>query len=458
MATKNITIPLESEGIMTTLSRLEIEALLGVSRTAVYETFRRCCLAVLTSGNDETHNVPQTLKTYEDFSVSLHPRNGGIELDLVNPPHNAFVDGAIIEGIRENLYAVLRDVLFVENEIFGDPRFDFGNTEHVTAAVFQILRNANVLRPRTCSRLVVCWGGHSIARREYEYTKQVGYQLGLRGLDICTGCGPGAMKGPMKGAAIGHSKQRNKQGRYVGISEPGIIAAESPNPIVNQLVIMPDIEKRLEAFLRLGHAFVVFPGGVGTAEEVLYVLGILLHPKNAARQIPLFLTGAKETEHYFHSLDRFIGATLGAQAQSKYRIVIGDPEAVARAVYAAVREADAKRLESNDATFFNWRAHIDGQLQRPFEPTHANVRALDLRLAQPTHELAAALRCVFSAIVAGNIKDAGIREVAAHGPLSITGPSEIIEPLERLLAEFVEAGRMTVQASYEAPYRLTVAA
>ena len=75
-----------------------------------------------------------------------------------------------------------------------------------------------------------------------------------------------------------------------------------------------------------------------------------------------------------------------------------------------------------------------------------------------THELAAALRCVFSAIVAGNIKDAGIREVEAHGPLSITGPSEIIEPLERLLAEFVEAGRMTVQASYEAPYRLTVAA
>ncbi len=34
-------------------------------------------------------------------------------------------------------------------------------------------------------------------------------------------------------------------------SEPGIIAAESPNPIVNQLVIMPDIEKRLEAFVRL---------------------------------------------------------------------------------------------------------------------------------------------------------------------------------------------------------------
>ena len=70
-------------------------------------------------------------------------------------------------------------------------------------------------------------------------------------------------------------------GRYLGISEPGIIAAESPNPIVNDLVIMPDIEKRLEAFVRTGHGIIVFPGGAGTAEEILYILGILLHPDNA---------------------------------------------------------------------------------------------------------------------------------------------------------------------------------
>jgi hypothetical protein len=30
----------------------------------------------------------------------------------------------------------------------------------------------------------------------------------------------------MKGATIGHSKQRIKDGRYIGITEPGIIAAE----------------------------------------------------------------------------------------------------------------------------------------------------------------------------------------------------------------------------------------
>ena len=75
----------------------------------------------------------------------------------------------------------------------------------------------------------MCWGGHAVSRDEYEYAKGVGYHLGLRGRDVWTGCGPGAMKGPMKGAAIGHAKQRLRNARYVGLTEPGIIAAEPPN-------------------------------------------------------------------------------------------------------------------------------------------------------------------------------------------------------------------------------------
>ncbi len=112
----------------------------------------------------------------------------------------------------------------------------------------------------------------------------MGYQLGLRGFNICTGCGPGAMKGPMKGATIGHAKQRIKTGRYLGLTEPSIIAAEPPNPIVIELVIMPDIEKRLEGFVRLSHGIIIFPGGAGTAEELLYILGILLNEKNQAKK------------------------------------------------------------------------------------------------------------------------------------------------------------------------------
>lgn len=46
----------------------------------------------------------------------------------------------------------------------------------------------------------------------------------------------------MKGAAVGHAQQRYKDSRFIGMTEPSIIAAEPPNPLVNELIIMPDIE------------------------------------------------------------------------------------------------------------------------------------------------------------------------------------------------------------------------
>src|SRR4029079_1141979 len=234
-------------------------------------------------------------------------------------------------GINELLFAVVRDIAYVATQIDAG-RFHLDNSHGITHAVFEILRNARVLRPNIEPNLVVCWGGHSIPRHEYEYTKSVGYELGLRALDICTGCGPGAMKGPMKGATIAHAKQRLRSRRYIGITEPGIIAAESPNPIVNNLIIMPDIEKRLEAFVRIGHGIIVFPGGVGTAEEILYLLGILLHPANAGLPYPLIFTGPAGSAVYFEQIDKFLKLTLGDSVSSRYRIVIGDPPGVAHQV------------------------------------------------------------------------------------------------------------------------------
>src|SRR5690606_7177517 len=175
-----------------------------------------------------------------------------------------------------------------------------------------------------------------------------GYQLGLRGLDICTGCGPGAMKGPMKGATISHAKQRRRHNRYIGITEPGIIAAESPNPIVNHLVIMPDIEKRLEAFVRLGHGIIVFPGGVGTAEEILYLLGILLHPDNANAPFPLIFSGPRQSAAYFEQIDRFLRLALGEHVAQRYRIVVDDPGDVARLVRKGIERVRTYRLDSKD--------------------------------------------------------------------------------------------------------------
>lgn len=442
------------EGRMEVLSKAEVAKLLDNSHGGLYQVFRSCALAVLNCGSG-LDDGKELLERYKSFDISIIQRERGIKLDVKGAPASAFVDGVMIKGIQEHLFAVLRDIIFINAEIGADPKFNLKTTEGVSDIVFHVLRNANLLRPQVNPNLVVCWGGHSISGHEYDYTKQVGYQLGLRGMDICTGCGPGAMKGPMKGAAIGHAKQRVPSGRYLGITEPGIIAAEAPNPIVNDLVILPDIEKRLEAFVRIAHAVVVFPGGAGTAEEILYLLGILLHPDNKELPFPLIFTGPESALEYFRQIDQFIGDTLGKEAQQHYQIIVNDPARVAQEVHAGIKRVREFRKTKGDAYYFNWSLKIDAEFQRPFEPTHKNMRNLALNKNQERHLLAANLRRAFSGVVAGNVKDRGIRAIEKHGHFEIHGDAEIMEAMDALLASFVAQHRMKLPGKAYTPcYRI----
>ena len=442
------------EGRLEVLSKAEVGKLLDTSQGGLYTIFRNCSLAVLNCGN-YLDDGKELLERYQSFDIRVIQEERGIKLDLRNAPASAFVDGRIIKGINEHLFAVLRDVIYVSDEINDNPKFDLNTSDGITNAVFHILRNSNILRTNTDPNMVVCWGGHSITRKEYDYTKEVGHEMGLRGLDICTGCGPGAMKGPMKGATIGHAKQRINNGQYLGISEPGIIAAESPNPIVNELVIMPDIEKRLEAFVRTGHGIVVFPGGAGTAEEILYILGILLHPDNKNLPFPLILTGPQSAEDYFTGINQFIADTLGIEAQQRYQVIINDPARVAREMTTGISKVRDFRRENNDAYYFNWLLNIEKDFQLPFVPSHENMRNLELHKNQPRHTLAANLRRAFSGIVAGNVKDDGIRAVEEHGLFEIRGDASIMEPVDSLLTSFVEQHRMKLPGTQYVPcYRI----
>src|SRR5690606_37144438 len=101
----------------------------------------------------------------------------GIKLAVKGAPASAFVDRKIIKGISEHLFTVLRDVIYASQGISGSSKFDLNSSEGITDAVFLMLRHANLLVPGMDPNLVVCWGGHSISRGEYDYTKEVGYQL-----------------------------------------------------------------------------------------------------------------------------------------------------------------------------------------------------------------------------------------------------------------------------------------
>jgi len=438
-------------GDLDVLSKAEVARLRDASSGGMHELLRRCALAVLTSGS--ASDDPRAARDlYPDFEIQVNQQDRGIRIDLSNAPAMAFVDGEIIRGVAELLFAVVRDLAYMAIELEAQ-RGDLATSEGITNAVFGQLRNARILQPLE-PNLVVCWGGHSISRDEYLYTKQVGYELGLRGLDICTGCGPGAMKGPMKGATIAHAKQRKHNTRYIGVTEPGIIAAESPNPIVNHLVIMPDIEKRLEAFVRIGHGILVFPGGVGTAEEILYLLGILLREENASLPFPLILTGPTISASYFEQIDRFIRLTLGESAASRYEIIVGEPNVVARRMAEGINKVRAQRKDQKDSYYFNWSVHIPLEYQQPFEPSHEAMAALDLHHGRPAPALAADLRRAFSGIVAGNVKEGGMRRIEESGPFEIHGDPEIMQALDELLRGFVEQRRMKISGHYRPCYRV----
>ena len=221
------------------------------------------------------------------------PEERGIQLEVTNAPATAFVDGKMIKGINEHLFAVLRDIVYVSDEIMRQPGHSIWTaSDGITNAVFHILRNADILRPLTDPNLVVCWGGHSISREEYDYTKQVGLPAGP------------ARPGHLHRLRSGRD-ERPDEGRHHRPRQ----AAHQRRPLPRHLRARHHRRRIAQSRSSTNWSscrtsknawrpscapamrIVVFPGGVGTAEEILYLLGILLHPDNAGIPFPLIFTG-----------------------------------------------------------------------------------------------------------------------------------------------------------------------
>ena len=82
------------------------------------------------------------------------------------------------------------------------------------------------------------------------------------------------------------------------------------------------------------------------------------------------------------------------------------------------------------------------------------MSGLELSLDQPVHERAANLRRAFSGIVAGNVKEHGIKLIEEHGPFEIHADPAIARPLDELLRGFVAERRMKLVGEYRPSYRI----
>ena len=128
--------------------------------------------------------------------------------------------------------------------------------------------------------------------------------------------------------------------------------------------------------------------------------------------------------------------------------------AVAREMQRGMDAVREYRRRKSDAYNYNWTLAVDHDLQQPFEPTHATMAGLKLHRDAPPHQLAAELRRAFSGIVAGNVKETGLRLSDEHGPFELHGDAELLQPLDALLASFVRQRRMKLSGEYQPCYRI----
>jgi hypothetical protein len=161
------------------------------------------------------------------------------------------------------------------------------------------------------------------------------------------------------------------------------------------------------------------------------------------------------SQGYIKRVDRFLVQTLGEEVRQYYQIVEDDPVGVAKLMKKGMGRVSDSRRKTRDAYYYNWLLNIPEQMKSPFDVNHKSMAALELSRNLPPSELVVNLRRAFSGIVAGNVKDKGVRLVREHGPFVLRGDQTIMSAMDELLRDFVEAGRMKlIRESYNPCYTI----
>lgn len=158
-------------------------------------------------------------------------------------------------------------------------------------AIYQLWETINDLdqiQPEHVQHYRVSIFGSSRIRRGdpiYDEVAKLSFELARMGVDIVTGGGPGLMEAANSGAREGQ-KESNSKSFGLAIHLP---TEEGANPFVDKVFRHRTFFSRLHHFVRLSSAFIVMPGGIGTALE-LFMVWQLLQVKHM-QQHPLILVG-----------------------------------------------------------------------------------------------------------------------------------------------------------------------
>jgi uncharacterized protein (TIGR00730 family) len=111
--------------------------------------------------------------------------------------------------------------------------------------------------------------------KEYGEVRQLASRLTELGCDIVTGGGPGLMEAANEGAASSRDNGKNGKRKTRSFGLTIAVPYEKANPYLDSVTAHRTFFSRLHHFVRMSQAFVIFPGGIGTALELLMVWQLL---------------------------------------------------------------------------------------------------------------------------------------------------------------------------------------
>ena len=160
----------------------------------------------------------------------------------------------------------------------------------------------------------------------YQAAQETATLLARAGYDIITGAGPGVMEAANKGAKLGG-------GRSIGCNIE-LPFEQGTNPFVDTVVNFRYFFVRKTMFIKYSNAYIIFPGGFGTLDELFEALTLIQTGK--INQFPVILFG----RHYWAGLVRWLSArALGERKISPgdmdLMLLTDDPQEAADAVIAA---------------------------------------------------------------------------------------------------------------------------
>jgi len=132
--------------------------------------------------------------------------------------------------------------------------------------------------------------------RYYEMAREMGRRLGRAGFTVMTGGGPGIMEAANRGA-------RDVKARSIGCNIV-LPKEQKPNPYLDRWLEFRYFFVRKVMLVKYSYAFVVFPGGFGTMDEIFECATLIQTGK--IRNFPLILMGTD----YWRPLHEFICAGM----------------------------------------------------------------------------------------------------------------------------------------------------